>query len=1723
MIYTGKHCFTKIRKIFFVVTFALVAAAAFSQIKADPTGWKKNDFTKEWKEYVWEFDASKFSVGSNTISFNFTSGGHKLCLKDVTIIADGKIVLTDKTEKSAGNNPKSASYTFSLTSAPRTITLKGKARTDGGTNSNGTITIKPTEFGWKRGEFTTDWKEYTWKFPVDNFTKGTNTISFTYTDGYHKLCLKDVKITADGKTVFTDSTEKSAGGSPRSAVYKFTLTSAPRTIALTAQAKTAGGTDSVGTILLNGVVNIPEGTKEIKGSAYEGSGARKVTIPSSVSKIGGQAFKGCEYLTEIEIPSNVTEFGTGIFDDCKNLTAIKVDKYSEAHACFSVDKRLAFTNNKPKQTKEQWFATSKNNIFEDGILYIGNGVTKIQDGQYKDNKDITEIRFLDTTTKMAGIGTSAFRNCTGLKKVVIPGNVKNVADWAFSGCSNLEEVIIEEGVENIVDYAFNRCPKLLSVTLPKSIKSIGGDDIMGNKGKRIYHCWLGSKACSAVIKRYCRLDVIGIDEENIDNIDLKQISIVNTTIKDGLFRNLPFERIDIADNLTEIGKNAFNDNTVIRAKRNTATDKCLRANGYYLCGALCDVNIYTKDKSKEIKEDFTRVFSDYDPYWKWSTYKVNTYQPLLLEEVDDKLVITSVMLDPCKNVTVTDKNGKALIRNKTIQPFTRMELCDFDFLTDSVDNYTLTVNDDLYKKLVAGQVKWDISFDFAVRRTTTPDSVAAETFRPVYAREFIAGMYNVAYIIGSEEYERRCYEAVDKKLLVTDEALTVPLTREQMENLLKKTKKWSFVLGRDNIAGTGGGGVLTMDTDFILAFSKGAPSAFWHEFSHCMGWAHENGNMCFEGRPEPYNVDWPSIGSYLYQEEYKKGNTPYTYDKYYLNSFFFSQPDIFPPDVEPDVVKDDTLYIADGMPKTGSFKKRTDFTKVVIPSSVSLISGSAFYDTRLDEITIPSSVGKIDGSAFFGCLSLKKIDIPDTVKSIGSSAFQNCTSLTSVKIGSGMRQISKEMFKDSALTEVTIPKNIKYIANNAFQNCRNLTKVVLEDGVRKIGDNAFDGTALTEIVIPPSVTMIGKNITSKNVIWNVKEGTYAYTFAQENGFPIGTLSDKGDSILAESIDAKDAPNGTWQNGIFSKTDERRKWDFSGYINGSGTYTVTFKYATGSDILRLTDTIFTADGKTIAYFAEQRSVGKSYPETVYNITVPAGTKKLEMYALARAGNSNITGTIIVSNMNTTKLVILAGTETIKDSAYFGSKFEEVELPTGLKKIGSLAFQDSTELKSITIPDTVTEIGSSAFQNCPALTSAKIGSGLIKVSYRLFKNTALKEVIIPGSIMTIGEEAFRDCEFLTKADISYGVTKIDKNAFNNCHELKTITIPNSVTVIGDGAFQSCTSLTSVKLGTGLQNLNKNLFNGSGLTSIIIPGTIETIGEGAFSSCANLKNVTIQYGVKEIGRSAFASSALTSLNIPESVTNIGVRAFDNAAITKVTLPSSLVELSTCAFIDSALTEVTIPGTLKKIDVKCFQGCENLTKVIIKDGVEEICEKAFWNTGIKEIKIPSSVKTIGLKILPEDAEWDVEVGSYAYQFALENNCKIKATDAVLKDKTARLLADRSIESAPSDKWQKNTFTSNDVRRKWDFSSFLKGGGTYTITFKYTNGAHKLSLTDSFIIADGRTIAYHPETLSAGASPNKFVFTVEVPAGTKKLELYALAKGGGGSDSNGTITVEKK
>ena len=916
--------------------------------------------------------------------------------------------------------------------------------------------------------------------------------------------------------------------------------------------------------IIDSVLYIAEGTTSIKSQAYYGkTNFNKVVIPESVKKIGSLAFHSCSKLTEIDIPASVdtigdaafqnctsltkvtlhnglktlsyrlfkntaiseitipasvTEFESEIFASCDSLTTIRVDKYSEAHAYYNTDLRMQLTDNEPVQTKEQWIATAKYNILDNGVLYISSSVKKINDKQYDNNESITEIRFSETLEK---IGTYAFRKNTGLKKVVIPGNVKIVSEGAFSGCSNLEEVIIEEGVEEIHVYAFYNCLKLNSVTLPKYVKKLNPDGLYwNNKDTRVFHCYAGNESYNLAQKNNYLIDIIDIDEQYADSITelnfsgntvISRMSVecpniqtiklgynVEKIAAEGL-RKCPVASIDLNNNLTEIGENAFNDNTKLRIKRGTYADEWAKANGYYLCGVLADLNVYTKDASKQIEEDFTRILCDDDSYANWTSYEFTIQNPLKLEEVDDKLVLTSFMLYPCENVTVTDADGTALISNKTIQPLTRTVLCDFDFITDSVGNYTLTTDDDFYKRLVSIPTKWTISFNGFVRRPSTSEENHCWTAHTVHFREWIAGIYNAAFLIGLPEYEERCYAAVENKTLVTNEELTEFLTREQMENLLKKTKDYSLVLGRcEGGFGLGGGNTLYLDNKWIFGLSEGIPNGFWHEFSHCMGWAHSQGNMCYLGRPEPFNEDWPAIGNKLFQEEFKKGTPPYIEGKSLFNANFFSKEELTPIDPDDDVVIDSVLQIAEGMPCVTSHKNQTDFTNVVIPQSVEVIKNSALLGTKIIAMELSSSVKRIEKLAFQNCADLQSVTIPDGVKSIGDAAFQNCTSLALAEIGSGLRQLNYRLFKGSGLTEIAIPANVKVIGKECFQDCANLKKVTIADGVRKIDNSAFKNTAIEEIEIPASVTEIGTGITPKNTVWIVEEDSYAHKFAVEN-------------------------------------------------------------------------------------------------------------------------------------------------------------------------------------------------------------------------------------------------------------------------------------------------------------------------------------------------------------------------------------------------------------------------------------------------------------------------------------------------------------------------------------------------------------------------------------------------------------------------------------------------
>ena len=60
-------------------------------------------------------------------------------------------------------------------------------------------------------------------------------------------------------------------------------------------------------------------------------------------------------------------------------------------------------------------------------------------------------------------GDSAFRECSGLESIIIPGGVTSIGNSAFSGCSSLESITIAKSVTSIGSMPFYNCDKLQSI------------------------------------------------------------------------------------------------------------------------------------------------------------------------------------------------------------------------------------------------------------------------------------------------------------------------------------------------------------------------------------------------------------------------------------------------------------------------------------------------------------------------------------------------------------------------------------------------------------------------------------------------------------------------------------------------------------------------------------------------------------------------------------------------------------------------------------------------------------------------------------------------------------------------------------------------------------------------------------------------------------------------------------------------------------------------------------------------------------------------------------------------------------------------------------------------------------------------------------------------------------------------------------------------------------
>lgn len=247
-----------------------------------------------------------------------------------------------------------------------------------------------------------------------------------------------------------------------------------------------------------------------------------------------------------------------------------------------------------------------------------------------------------------------------------------------------------------------------------------------------------------------------------------------------------------------------------------------------------------------------------------------------------------------------------------------------------------------------------------------------------------------------------------------------------------------------------------------------------------------------------------------------------------------------------------------------------------------------------------------------------------------------------------------------------------------------------------------------------------------------------------------------------------------------------------------------------------------------------------------------------------------------------------------------------LGDGIKKVGSFAFYNCTELKYVSL-HALEQIGSYALGNCRKLVRADFGTALTSAGLGTLQGcsdvSALTLPFVGGSLLennylgylfgaehpdftagyipaylrsvtlldtctVLGDYAFFECSVIRSVQLPQTLTSIGVRAFEKCTELTAVSLPASLQTVRENAFLGCTALEDVRFSEGLQSLGINCFYGCiSLKEIKLPQSLRSLPASVFADCSALEYVDFG-GVEQVGKNAFRNCTALKNVVAEDV---------------------------------------------------------------------------------------------------------------------------------------------------------------------------------------------------------------------------------------------------------------
>ncbi|MBK5129760.1 leucine-rich repeat protein, partial [Streptococcus salivarius] len=221
---------------------------------------------------------------------------------------------------------------------------------------------------------------------------------------------------------------------------------------------------------------------EIGANAFSGSSLKEVVLPSTLKKIGSEAFRNTQ-LTSITLPEGLTEIGSYAFSDSSLKEVVLPSTLTKIGYNAFLDTKIT----------ELYIPDSVTNLDPSSFGFSGNysnvlpPLTKVSlpsrlqstGSPFSGQESLKEVVFRGNWKTIP----SGLFSGIGIEKLVIPEGVTEIGSNAFLG-SSLKEVVLPSTLKKIDSGAF-RQTQLTSITLPEGVTEIGSNAFSGSSLKEV--------------------------------------------------------------------------------------------------------------------------------------------------------------------------------------------------------------------------------------------------------------------------------------------------------------------------------------------------------------------------------------------------------------------------------------------------------------------------------------------------------------------------------------------------------------------------------------------------------------------------------------------------------------------------------------------------------------------------------------------------------------------------------------------------------------------------------------------------------------------------------------------------------------------------------------------------------------------------------------------------------------------------------------------------------------------------------------------------------------------------------------------------------------------------------------------------------------------------------------------------------------------------------------